>query len=263
MRIAAIETRRYRCRGTRRCASRGTRAAHRPGGDDRDRRAPTTGVEGYASGDALPDRELLERLLVGVDPLRTEIVREVCETVDFHDGRPWTARGARSGTSSAARSASRAGSCSAAAPSGCSRTHRAASGSRPDERARRCVALRDAGVRAVKLRFHHEDWRADVEVVAAVRDAVGAGHADHGRREPGLADAGRPRARAGTSRRPRSARASSSALGVYWLEEPLRTDDLDGYAALRRLTDLRLAAGEMVRDGGARRATSSCAAAST
>ena len=36
-------------------------------------------------------------------------------------------------------------------------------------------------------------------------------------------------------------------LGVYWLEEPLRTDDVDGYAALRGRTDLRLAAGEMVR----------------
>jgi L-alanine-DL-glutamate epimerase-like enolase superfamily enzyme len=36
-------------------------------------------------------------------------------------------------------------------------------------------------------------------------------------------------------------------LGVYWLEEPLRTDDIDGYAALRRLTALRLAAGEMTR----------------
>jgi L-alanine-DL-glutamate epimerase-like enolase superfamily enzyme len=36
-------------------------------------------------------------------------------------------------------------------------------------------------------------------------------------------------------------------LGVYWLEEPLRTDDLSGYRALRGLTGLRLAAGEMVR----------------
>jgi L-alanine-DL-glutamate epimerase-like enolase superfamily enzyme len=36
-------------------------------------------------------------------------------------------------------------------------------------------------------------------------------------------------------------------LRVYWLEEPLRTDDVDGYRALRRRTDLRLAAGEMVR----------------
>ena len=32
---------------------------------------------------------LLERLLVGVDPLRTEAVREICKTVDFHGGRPW------------------------------------------------------------------------------------------------------------------------------------------------------------------------------
>jgi L-alanine-DL-glutamate epimerase-like enolase superfamily enzyme len=34
---------------------------------------------------------------------------------------------------------------------------------------------------------------------------------------------------------------------VYWLEEPLRTDDVEGYAALRRRTSLRLAAGEMAR----------------
>ena len=33
-------------------------------------------------GDGLPDRELLERLLTGLDPLRTEAVREICETVD-------------------------------------------------------------------------------------------------------------------------------------------------------------------------------------
>jgi L-alanine-DL-glutamate epimerase-like enolase superfamily enzyme len=36
-------------------------------------------------------------------------------------------------------------------------------------------------------------------------------------------------------------------FGVYWLEEPLRTDDLDGYAALRRSMSVRIAAGEMVR----------------
>jgi L-alanine-DL-glutamate epimerase-like enolase superfamily enzyme len=36
-------------------------------------------------------------------------------------------------------------------------------------------------------------------------------------------------------------------LGAYWLEEPLRTDDVDGYRALRRRTDVRLAAGEFVR----------------
>jgi L-alanine-DL-glutamate epimerase-like enolase superfamily enzyme len=37
-------------------------------------------------------------------------------------------------------------------------------------------------------------------------------------------------------------------LGVYWLEEPLRNDDVDGYALLRRRTSLRIAAGEMLRE---------------
>ena len=36
-------------------------------------------------------------------------------------------------------------------------------------------------------------------------------------------------------------------LGVYWLEEPLRTDDVEGYSLLRQRTTLRIAAGEMVR----------------
>lgn len=48
------------------------------------------GVTGIASGgDGLPDRALLERLLVGVDAMRSEAVREICETVDLHGGRPW------------------------------------------------------------------------------------------------------------------------------------------------------------------------------
>ena len=41
--------------------------------------------------------------------------------------------------------------------------------------------------------------------------------------------------------------AALEPLRVYWLEEPLHTADVDGYAALRRRTDLRIAAGEMVR----------------
>ena len=49
------------------------------------------GLAGYASGDGLPDAALLERLLVGLDPRRTEVVRELCETVDFHGGAAWIA----------------------------------------------------------------------------------------------------------------------------------------------------------------------------
>ncbi len=36
-------------------------------------------------------------------------------------------------------------------------------------------------------------------------------------------------------------------LGVYWLEEPLPTDDLEGYAELAGGAGIRIAAGEMVR----------------
>ncbi len=88
------------------------------------------GVTGYASGDDLSDRELLERLLVGVDPLRTEGMREVVETVDFHGARPWTVEIAVWDLVGRALD-SRSGSCSAAAPSGWSPTPRAASWSTP------------------------------------------------------------------------------------------------------------------------------------
>ncbi len=47
------------------------------------------GAFGTASGAPLPDADLLSRLLVGIDPRRTEVVRSICETVDFHGGRPW------------------------------------------------------------------------------------------------------------------------------------------------------------------------------
>jgi L-alanine-DL-glutamate epimerase-like enolase superfamily enzyme len=202
------------------------------------------GVEGYASGDALPDRELLERLLVGVDPFRTEVVREVCETVDFHGGRPWTLEVAVWDLVGRALDTP----CWRLLGGRSERLLAYASSAEPvsaEERARRAVALRDAGVRALKLRFA-ADWRDGVEVAAAVRDAVGSDlelmvDANQGWRMPGDRAS-----RWDVATAVQCARALEP-LDVYWLEEPLRTDDVDGYRALRRSTTLRLAAGEMVR----------------
>lgn len=204
------------------------------------------GLTGFASGgDGLPDATALSRLLSGVDPLRTEAVREVCETVDFHGGRPWAVEVAVWDLVGRALDQP----LWRLLGGGSDRILAYASSGElvsPDERARRVVALRDRGVRAVKLRFHLADWRRDVEVVERVREAVGTGvelmvDANQGWRMPG-------------DRAPRwdVATAAQCArelerLGVYWLEEPLRSDDVDGYAALRRLTSIRLAAGEMVR----------------
>jgi L-alanine-DL-glutamate epimerase-like enolase superfamily enzyme len=245
MRIAAIETREYRVP-----LDPPFRAAWDP--------APRTfqdatvvvvrsdgGVEGYASGDALPDRALLERLLLGKDPRRAEVVREICETVDFHHGRCWIVEvacwdlvaralgeplwrllGGRSERILAYASTAELVS--------------------PEERAARCVALRDAGIQAVKIRLHASDWRLELPVLASVRDAVGKDleimvDANQGWRMPGDRTARWDVATAAAFSR------ELERLDVYWLEEPLHTGDVEGYAALRRRTGIRLAAGEMVR----------------
>ncbi len=204
------------------------------------------GVDGYASGgDGLPDRALLERLLVGVDPRRTEVVRELCETVDFHGGRPWTVEvavwdlvGRVLDTPVSQLLGGRNRRLLAYASTG--------ELVEPEERARRALALRDAGVRALKIRFHHDDWRDDVAVVHRVREAVGRSmeimvDANQGWRMPGDRT---PRWDVATAARCANALEEAD---VYWLEEPLPTADVEGYAALRRRTDLRLASGEMVR----------------
>ncbi|MGL6279842.1 MAG: mandelate racemase/muconate lactonizing enzyme family protein [Gaiella sp.] len=204
------------------------------------------GVTGIASGgDGLPDRGMIEGFLVGLDPLRTEAVREVLETVDLHGGRPWAVEiavwdlvGRALGEPLWKLLGGRSERLLAYASSG--------ELVGPTERAARCTRLLEEGVRAVKIRFHHADWRDDVAVVRAVRETVGDRlaimvDANQGWRMPG-------------DREPRwdVAAAAQCAgaleeLDVYWLEEPLRTDDVEGYAALRRRTSVRLAAGELVR----------------
>ena len=176
-------------------------------------------------------------------------MREICETVDFHGGRPWAVEvavwdvvGKALGQPAWKLLGGRNERLLAYASSG-----------EPvewAERAERCVALADRGVRAVKLRFHDDDWRADIEVVERVREAVGHRleimvDANQGWRMPGDRA---PRWDVATAIQ--CARALEQ-LGVYWLEEPLRTDDHEGYAALRAATGIRIAAGELVRDAAA------------
>jgi len=204
------------------------------------------GLTGVASGgDGLHDAALLDRLLGGLDPLRTEVVRELCETVDLHGGRPWAAEiavwdlvGKLLDQPLWKLLGGRKDRLLAYASSGELVT--------PEERAARCLALVEAGVKAVKIRFHHPDWRDDVRVVEEVRAVVGDRlelmvDANQGWRMPGDRE---PRWDVATAAQ--CARALEE-LSVYWLEEPLRTEDVDGYASLRGLTSLRLAAGELLR----------------
>ena len=249
MRISAVETRTLP-------VSRSTRRSPPPGIPPRATHQEATLVvvhdrggrsAGYASGDdGLPDRALLERLLVGVDPLRGELVRELCETVDFHGGRPWAVEVAA--WDAAARGARAAAVAAPGRPatSGSSPTRRRASGW--IRRSGRAAAWRFATTACARSSSAsaHADWRDDVAVVGRVRDAVGDGmtimvDANQGWRMPGD--------RAPRWDVPRAAAVARALepLGVHWLEEPLPTWDVAGYAALRAATSLRIAAGEMVR----------------
>ena len=203
------------------------------------------GVEGYASGDALPDRELLERLLVGSDAADTDAVHGIVQTVDFHHGRNWIAEVAVWDLLGRARGeplwrllGGERERMLAYASSGELVDHA--------ERIARCLALREEGVRAVKLRLHASDWRLDLPVIEAVRDAVGGDldimvDANQGWRMPGDLT---PHWDLTTAK---AFASELERLDVYWLEEPLPTDDVDGYAALARHGGVRIAAGEMVR----------------
>lgn len=203
------------------------------------------GVTGYAGGAPVPDLALLDRLLRGIDPSDTTTVFGICETVNFHGGRPWPVEvavwdlvgriegrplwqllgGGRHRMVAYA-------SCGERLP--------------PEPRAERLAAWKDQGVRAAKLRFHHPDWREDLAVVEAVRRVVGYSmelmvDANQGWRMPGdLA----PRWTLQTA--VDCARALGD-LGVYWLEEPLDPHDAESYATLRNRSSVRIAAGEMVR----------------
>ncbi len=200
---------------------------------------------GFGSGSPIPDRQLLERFLKGVDPMQTEVVREICETIDFHGSRPWPVEVAVWDLVGRALDqplwlllGGRSDRLIAYASSG-ERVE-------PKERVARVVALRDRGIKAVKIRFSHRDWRRDVEVVEQVRQAVGSTmqimvDVNQGWRMPGdlRTPWDVPTATA-------VARALEG-LDVYWLEEPLPTDDVEGYALLRQRTGIRIAGGEMVR----------------
>ena len=247
LRIAAVEIRRY-ARRPRPAVQRGVGpgAARPDRGDARDRPLRRRARRATRAATTLPDAALLERLLVGARPPahggRPRAVR---------DGRPprrpaVDRRGRGLGPRRRGRSASRCGGCSAA---GRERLLAYASSGElvaPEERARRVAALRDAGVRAVKLRFHHADWREDVAVVEAVRDAVGLDVELMVDANQGWRMAGRPQPAAGTSRPRRSAPARSSRSASTGSRSRSRPHDVDGYARLR---GRHVAADRRRRDG--------------
>jgi D-galactarolactone cycloisomerase len=115
----------------------------------------------------------------------------------------------------------------------------------PEHRRHDAAAFAEAGFHAVKLRFHHDDPRRDLEVVEAIRDELGD-------RIDLIVDANQAGVEPGHGghktwgfRRAVEIALELEQLGVLWLEEPLPRHDYDGLARLRsKLTRMKLAGGE-------------------
>ncbi|MCA1735761.1 MAG: mandelate racemase/muconate lactonizing enzyme family protein [Actinobacteria bacterium] len=209
------------------------------------------GIRGCCGGAQAPDLDLLERHLVGVDATDADKVWNICASVDFHGGRNWTVEVAVWDLIAKA----------ADLPlwqllGGESDTYKVyqSTGERigAEERAERLIASKKAGVTAAKIRFHAADWRSDLPVVEKAREAVGPDFdlmvdANQGWRMPGDTTPPWDLTTAADCAR------ALADLGVFWLEEPLDTVNLDGYRRLRELDLLPIAAGEMVRDLSASR----------
>ncbi len=203
------------------------------------------GVRGFGGGAPTPDVDLLASLLVGLDPGETERIFDICRGVDFHHGRNWPVEAAVMDALARSRDLPL---WKLLGGDRCSFPAYASTGEslRPEARAERTQEWHERGIRALKLRFDHADWKKDVAVVAAVRQAVGDSmdimvDANHGWRMPGD-----PTEPWDLSTALECAEALAE-LDVYWLEEPLPTDALDDYVSLREASVIRIAGGEMVR----------------
>lgn len=203
------------------------------------------GVRGFAGGAPVPDLDLLRSLLVGCELEDHERLETVFTTVDFHHGRNWSVEVALMDA------LARAGDRPLWELLGGSRSSfraYASTGSRL-EAGRRAELAREwleRGVQAIKLRFWHDEWRDDLAVATAVREAIGDNmelmiDANHGWRLPGDST---PRWDLATAI---ECARELSDLDAYWLEEPLDTADVEGYVCLREQSQVRIAGGEMVR----------------
>lgn len=202
------------------------------------------GHTGIAGGAQVPDLDLLRNLLLGTD-LDPEAIHRTLATVDFHGGRNWTVEVAAwdalakaeglplwkylGGTTDRFRAYQSTG---ARVPTA--------------ERVERTLAAQAEGFSAAKIRINGAPLNEDLECLALIRKAVGNDFAllvdaNQGWRMPGDL---RPPWNLSQARE--CARALAD-LGIYWLEEPLDTSDVDSYKTLRDDGLVRIAAGEMVR----------------
>jgi L-alanine-DL-glutamate epimerase-like enolase superfamily enzyme len=205
--------------------------------------ATDEGVTGYGSGDTMDGFEPFESLFTGRDPLCIADHVKTIESIGFHAGRYWPLEAALwdiIGQVTGQPVSVLFGGASRRLPAYASFGEARS----PQARAEAAVAAKAAGFRAAKLRISRTDLVSSLESVRATRAAVGDDFTL-------MADLNQWWRMAGDlspaldETQVRRIAAELAELGVFWLEEPLPGDDLEGMRALRR--QIRVAGGEMAR----------------
>lgn len=228
--------------------------------DGRDRRffdasivriTDTDGRVGIGSGDVMHGFAGHEDLFIGHDPRHVERHYEVLSHIQFHYGRCWPVdlalwdlAGKVTGEPVWRMMGGRAKAVPLYASSGVLRDVGALV-----DTAQRFEA---EGFAAMKVRFNAVDdspnaWRNDIKRLEAVRAATDAQFAlmvdcNQGWRMPW------DTRQSWTLKDAAQVAAELERLGIYWMEEPLHRADHQGMAALRQMTTVRIAGGEMTRE---------------
>ena len=202
------------------------------------------GVTGIGSGDAMEGFDRFEHHFVGRNALDIAHHQGILEVLARHgDGRFWPLEAALWDLAGKARGkpvvellGGSPGSVRAYASTGTSLP--------PEERAESALALRAEGFGAIKVRIDRTRLEDGLAAVRATREAVGDSmeimvDLNQGWRMPG--DRSSPLDRDTVRKTAEELRE----LSVYWLEEPLPCEDVEGYAELRREVGIRVAGGEM------------------
>lgn len=201
---------------------------------------------GVGSGDAMYGFADYQRYFLGEDPLDLDRHASVLANIEFHAGRPWPMDIAVWDLAGKIRDepiwkmvGGRSNRIQAYASSG---VHRPVA-----EMVRVARRVKKLGFPALKVRFGRPRLDDDLDVISAVRDAVGDDlelmvDCNQGWRMPW--DTQRPwdvdKATAVAQRLEQSR--------VYWMEEPLHRGDYDGMTELRNRVTISIAGGEMTRE---------------
>ncbi|OXM66321.1 mandelate racemase/muconate lactonizing enzyme family protein [Amycolatopsis vastitatis] len=202
------------------------------------------GITGIGSGDTMAGFEAVEHLFLGEDPL--DIFRHVraIETANFHGGRYWPLEAALwdvIGQVAGLPVATLFGNSARSLPAYAS----SAELKPPAERVETALRAREAGFRAMKIRIDRDRVNEGVATVAAVRDALGPDFAIMVDLNQSWRMAG-DTAPASDLAKTRKLVRRLAELDVFWVEEPLPYNDIDGFTTLRAENPgVRIAAGEM------------------